>query len=103
MKKVDKHGLKMTGLRKAAASTGNYGGNSSMYDELFYNFKTGEVWTVFQCSLGWNAWTKYHDPHIVKICNTSRHMTMQEIADYIADYLKNMSECLNLLGSETCD
>ena len=83
MNKVNKHGLKMVGLRKAAASTGDYGVYSSMYDELFYNVKTGEVWTVFQCSLGWNSWTEYHDPNIVKICNTSRHMTMQEIADEI--------------------
>ena len=103
MNKVNKHGLKMIGLKKSAASTGNYGVYSSMYDELVYNVKTGEVWTVFQCFLGQNTWTQYHDPNIVKICNTSRHMTMQEIADYIADYLNDMSECINLWESEMYD
>lgn len=88
MNKVNKHGLKMIGLRKAAASTEDYGVNSSMYDELFYNVKTGEVWTVFQCSPGWCSWTEYHDPNIVKICNIIHHMTMQEIADYIADCME---------------
>ena len=91
MNKIDKHGFKMIGLREASSSTGDYGINSSMYDELFYNLKTGEVWTVFQCSLGWNSWTEYHDKDIVKICNTSRHMTMQEIADSISDYVHSMN------------
>lgn len=46
------------------------------------------VWTVFQCSLGHNSWTEYHDENIVKICNTDEHMTMQEIADCIYNHIK---------------
>lgn len=90
MAKVNTHGLKMIGLKKASGSTENYGYYSGMYDEIFYNVETGEVWTVFQCSLGHNSWTEYHDENIVKICNTDEHMTMQEIADCIYNHIKKV-------------
>lgn len=83
MKAINTHGLKIKGLRKASGSTQNYGYYSGHYDEVFYNRKTGEVWTVYQYSLGQNSWTKYHDPNVIKICNASQHMTMQQIADAI--------------------
>lgn len=86
MAKVNIHGLKMIGLKKASGNTENFGYRSAgLYHEVFYNKKTGEVWTVFQCSLGYNSWTEYHDTNIVKICDTDRHMTMQEIADLISE------------------
>lgn len=83
MAKVNKHGMKMVGLKKASGETQNYGYYSGMYVEIFYDKADGEVWGVFQYSLGQNSWTEYHDSSIVKICNTSSHMTMQEIADAI--------------------
>lgn len=81
--KTNTYGMKMTGLKKASGETKNYGYYSDKYVELFYDRGTGEVWTVFQCSLGHNFWTQYHDPEIIKICNASEHMTMQQIADAI--------------------
>lgn len=85
MKSVNTHNLAMKGLRKASGETENYGSYSDKYNEIFYNLETGEVWTKFQCSLGQNSWTTYHDANIIKVCNTSRHMTMQQIADAIRD------------------
>ena len=85
MSKINTHGLKMTGLKAASGSTQNYGVFSPSYDELFYNRSTGEVWTVFQHSIGHNSWTVYHDANVLKICDASSHMTMQEIADAIAE------------------
>lgn len=73
----------MTGLKKTSGSTENYCYYSGKYNEIFYDTETGEVWSVFQYSLGGNSWTEYHDENIVKICNTYKHMTMQEIADCI--------------------
>ena len=32
-----------------------------------------------------NWWTEYHNHNIIKVCNTQEHMTMQEIADAIAE------------------
>ena len=83
MANVNTYGLTIKGLKKTSGYTEDYGYYSGRYVEIFYDRSTGEVWGSFQYSLGQNSWTEYHDPDIVKICNTSRHMTMQEIADEI--------------------
>ena len=83
MAKVNTYGLPIQGLKTTSGYTEDYGSYSGRYVEIFYDRSTGEVWGNFQISLGQNSWTEYHDPAVVKICNTSRHMTMQEIADEI--------------------
>lgn len=87
---INKHGLKMTGLKKTSGETKDFGFYSGKYFEIFYDRDSGDIWPVFQYSLGQNWWTEYHDPSIVKICNTSRHMTMQEIADLIFDKVRGV-------------
>ena len=91
MKKVNKHGLKMRGLKSASGDTRNYG--RGCYIQINYNTRTGEVLTDYHCSLGGNSWTEYRDAAIITIRNTSRHMTMQEIADTIADERDWMQRC----------
>lgn len=83
MKKINLHGLKITGLKQASGNTGNWAPRSGGYTEVFYDRQTGEVWTRDQVSLGQNTWTVYDDPAVIKVCNTSRHLTMQQIADAI--------------------
>ena len=73
------------GLKEASEKTQDYAFNSCMYNEIFYDRATGEVWTVFQCSLGHNTWTKYHDENIIKVCNATEKMSMQYLADLIAE------------------
>ena len=84
MKKVDMHGMKMIGLKKASQETHCYG-NSNFHDEIFYDCDTGEVWTRFQFSC--NTWTQYRDKSVIKVCNAYSHMTMQQIADAIVGAL----------------
>lgn len=83
MASIDTHGLNIVDLKKASAETRNYGAYSDKYDEIFYDMSTGEVWTKFQVSIGHNSWTEYHDENIIKVCETSHHMSMQAIADAI--------------------
>lgn len=85
---INKYGIKMNGLKKASGCTENYGPYSGSYVELFYDKSNGDVWGIFQHSLGQSSWTVYHDPDVIKVCTTSRHMTMQEIADCIRDRLE---------------
>ena len=81
---IDKHGLKMTGLKAAAGATrGLRGYHSGEYVELFYDRQTGEVWTVYQCSLGQNTWTEYRNQSVIKIGNISSQCSMQYLADLI--------------------
>ena len=85
---VNTHGIKMIGLKKASGETQNYGSFDSRYDEIFFDKTTGEVWTRFHCDLGHNEYTVYHDSNVIKVCTTSNHMTMQQIADAIANAIK---------------
>ncbi|MCI6255956.1 MAG: hypothetical protein MR648_05100 [Clostridiales bacterium] len=93
MATVNYHGLNIKGLRKASGSTVNWSPRSGGYDEIFYDLSTGEVWTITQVSLGCNSWTEYHDRNVIKICNTSRHMTMQEISDAIYEAVRFEKMC----------
>ena len=83
---INTHGLTIKGIRKASGETRSYN-DAGSYDEIFYDRNTGEVWTRYQCNIGQNSWTQYHDSNIIKICNADQHMTMQEIADAINDTL----------------
>ena len=80
---INTYGLTIKGLKRASGNTSNYGCYSPQYDEIFYDRETGEVWTKYQYSLGQNSWTQYNNENIIKVCNTQRHMSMQEIADAI--------------------
>lgn len=91
--KLKKHGLKMNGLKAASGETQNYGYYSGCYVQISYDTRDGQVLTSFHCSLGQNSWTEYHSDKIVHICNTSRHMTMQEIADKIAQEVAWITRC----------
>lgn len=86
MKKVNTYGFKMTGIKTVAGESNRYW-RSGEYLELFYDCATGEVWTVYQYSLGQNNWTVYHKPSVIKIDNISRKVTMQEVANMIVERL----------------
>lgn len=84
MKTINKHGLKMHGLKAASGETRNYGYYSGHYIQISYDTDTGDVLTDYHCSLGQNSWTRYHDPAIITVATAADHMTMQEIADAIS-------------------
>lgn len=89
---LNTHGIKMTGIKTAASSTkGLQGCCNGVYEELFYDRRTGEVWTVTQASFGHNSWTEYHDDDVVKVCDLSDPTTMQEIADLIKQRMDEIS------------
>ena len=87
MAKINTHGLKMVGLRKASGDTRDY--YDARYIQISYDTKTGEILTNLHCSLGYNSWSEYHDPAVITICYASRHMTMQAIADAIAETVED--------------
>lgn len=96
MTKIDTHGLTIKGLKKASGETKDYGCYSNEYQEIFYNRTTGEVWTVYQYSIGQNTRTNYDDANIIKICNTSSHMSMQAISDAIYEKVTQIAALQNI-------
>ena len=82
---IHKYGLKMNNLRAASGNTINWMPRSGGYTQISYDRATGVVLTNDHVCLGYNSWTEYHDTAIIHVCNTSKHMTMQELADAIAE------------------
>lgn len=74
--KINTYGLKMLGLKKASGATCSWSGHT----QISYDTSTGEVLTSDHIG---NNWTEYHDPAVLYVCHTSRHLTMQELADLI--------------------
>lgn len=83
MAKINTHGLKMVGLKKASGDTRDY--YDSRYIQISYDRNDGEILTNLHSDWGRTWGTHYHDPAVITICTTSRHMTMQAIADAIAE------------------
>lgn len=83
MKSINTHGLTIKGLKAACGRTINWWPGSGGYTEVFFDRATGEIWTVDQVSLGMNTWTQYDDPDVIKVCNATTHLTMQQLADLV--------------------
>ena len=64
---------------RASGETINYG-NTGWHTQISYDMETGDVYT--DLLLG-ESWSEY-PPEVITVCHTTRHMTMQEIADAIA-------------------
>lgn len=97
---INTHGLKMTGIRSASGDTCNYGTYSPEYVEIFYDLNNGRIWSKYQYSLGHNSWTEYDDPAIIKICNASNHMTMQQIADAIYETVRERNALRQMIEED---
>lgn len=92
MATINTHGIDIKGLKAASGDTWDAGYYSGWYWEIFFSLSTGEVWTVQQYDFGHSWHTIYHDPDIIKISETSMHMTMQQIADAIAETVARRRE-----------
>ena len=83
---INKHGIKMIGLRRAAGATkGMSGYYSGHYIQLSYDRSDGEVLADYHYSFGQNSWTQYHSKDVIRVANISTPKTMQQIADMIYD------------------
>lgn len=83
---LNKHGLKMTDIKQAAALTRDLTGYySGHYVQLSYDLSNGAVITNAHYSLGQNSWVRHASPDVIAIGNISTPKTMQQIADMIYD------------------
>ena len=76
---INKHGLKINGLKKASGDTVDWG-YTGWHTQICYDTDTGDIYTHDHCG---QSWTRYHDPEVITVCHTTKHMTMQDIADAI--------------------
>lgn len=75
---IDKHGLKIHGLRSVSATTEDIG-DTGKYHAIYYDVLTGQLWAKYMGHDYGNG--------IITVCRTSQHLTMQELADMIHSVL----------------
>ena len=81
---IETFGLKMDGLAETAQSTGEYPWRGLDYDEIFYNIRTGKVWSIHRVSAIRTATTEYdNNPSVVKIANNTSKLSEQQLATKI--------------------
>lgn len=79
--KIEKYGIKMQDLKKAAGETKGLDGWNG-YVQISYDLADGEVMAEYHVSV--NDWTRYRSNSIISVCNAREPMTMQDIADAVA-------------------
>lgn len=85
--KLEKYGIKMQGLKKAAGKTKWLDGWNG-YVQISYDRADGEIIAAYHTDV--NDWTRYHSETIIAVRNTRDPMTMQDIADAVALALDEM-------------
>ena len=82
---INKYGLKMHGLKKASSETVNWKARG-WHTQISYDTESGDIYTNDHCGESWSV----YPPKVITICHTDRHMTMQQIADAIAESMARM-------------
>ena len=90
MKKINMHGLKIEGLRKAAKDSANGSRRYNLHMQINYNSDNGEVWASGPMTDG--EYINFDDPAIFPVCETRTHMTMQAVADAISEAVADHEE-----------
>lgn len=80
MAKLNKHGLNIVGIKSASSDTRELG-YTGVVNIVKYNRETGKVYVAHETS---NTYYRFDaDCPVIEVCRSTRHMTMQEIADAI--------------------
>lgn len=97
MKKINMHGLKIEGLRKAAKDSANGSRCYNLHMQINYDSDTGETWASGPLTDG--DYITFDDPAIFQVCDTCDSMTAQEIADAIAEAVADRAEYAAYMAS----
>lgn len=70
---------KYHGIKKAVGEMPRRNNYDGTYLEVHYDMDEDEVYTHFHCSLGFNSWTEYHDPAVIRVGNYASRVTMTQL------------------------
>lgn len=83
---LNKHGLPMRGIKEATRET--HYTDCGLYTGIYYNIETGRIYAYSE--VGCNTWHVWEYDPVIPICNVNHRMTMQQIADRIADVVNGV-------------
>lgn len=86
---INTHGLNLTNIEEASEATTDWPQGSGGYNQIAYNQNSGEI--IVTEHVG-DTWTEYGDPDIVRICDTTIHISAQRIADIIHNVIRHRAE-----------
>ena len=87
---LNTYGIPIKGIRAAAGYITNLGrDNFGGHFEIFYDRSDGQIWTVYNMTA--DTRRAYPSPHIISVCTTRTHMTMQQIADCLHERLAELT------------
>ena len=95
--KVNTYGIKMINLEEISKATVN---NRYGFSQIDYDRSTGELLESWHAGNPDSNWTEYHDPNVIRVCCTRRHMSMQRLADSVRDALDELAMAEAQLSSE---
>lgn len=77
---INKHGHKILNLKAVSGYTVD---NPNGYTQISYDKSTGELFANWHSGSSACSWSEYHDPNVITVAKTYKHMTMQQIADAV--------------------
>lgn len=84
--KVNKHGVKMVGIRKVCSSLQGLGFRRGEVEDIYYDRSTGKVSSLYNATGNLGRYRPYFDDaDIIPVASVSKPHTMQWIADHVAD------------------
>lgn len=86
---INTHDLQMHGLRKAVSAIRCWGDCDSAAEQISYNRTTGDVLTD---TVVGDSWVVYHDSQIVNVGAYRGRVTMQQLADDIAQTVEQADQ-----------
>ena len=85
---LNTHGLKMVGLKKAVGEMVNWS-DQRVNNVIYYDRNTGDIMCRTHTQ---NSWDEWHDPAIICAARTPGRMTMQQLADAIAQSVRDAED-----------
>lgn len=87
MATLNTYGLKIRNIKAVSGSTVD---NPAGYSQISYDTATGELLETWHAGSPMTSWTQYREGSVITVVNTSRHMTMQQLADAVHMALEQM-------------
>lgn len=80
------------GLKEAVEEMPSRDDHNGIYVEVHYDMDEDEVYTHYHCCFGYNNWTKYHDPAVIRVGYYSKRVSEEQLKTDIEEAIAYAKE-----------